>query len=382
MKTTILHIISKFAGDYPLIDDFLLRLDPTRYRSLVCYLKGFPAKQTRLEAAGIPSFYLGPRDGETPGISPRIVLRLRNIVRQENIDLLHCHRHKPAVYGVLASMLVGGKPIVYTVHGTKRTRNRRGFVNRFLLRRIGKVVAVSAAVRDDILHANGWLCPKQVAVVRNGLDYRRLDNVATVSKMQARQQVKPDDGETFWFGTVGRLAEKKNHGALIRAFAALRQSYPSTRLFIAGSGPLESELRKAIQQRQLDDSIVLLGQRSDIPIFLRALDAFVFPSLPGEGLPLAVLEAMASNLPVLMSNIEAAAEIFGEADCGVRVDPSDEADILRGMLAIRGLDAQARAQMGAAAHARAHNAFSVDRLTTEMTAIYEDVYQEAVRTSR
>lgn len=103
------------------------------------------------------------------------------------------------------------------------------------------------------------------------------------------------------FGHVGRLHESKNHGFLIQVFKELKKKYPNSILLLVGDGPLHGQIECTIKAEGLTDSVVLLGNRSDVPELLQAMDAFVFPS-KWEGLPVSVVEALASGLPCYISD--------------------------------------------------------------------------------
>jgi glycosyltransferase involved in cell wall biosynthesis len=373
---TILHILSKFGGDYQLFDDFLLRLDPSRFRNIVCFLRGKPENNTRLEQGGIETLYLDKEGNKGKGISPNKLFTLKRLVQEKEVDLIHSQRHKPTVYGVLTSLLVGGRPVISTVHGRDRTRStKRRLANKFLFNRVARIIAVSSAVRFDILKTNSWLEEGKVVAVRNGLDYTRILEAASISRSHIRRKILPGHENDYWFGTAGRLSPVKNHVRLIKAFAGMAASQSYSVLLIAGSGPLEGELQAVIRELDLAGRVFLLGYRDDVPEFFRALDAFVFPSL-SEGLGLAMLEAMASGLPMVVSQIDSCIEIMNGIDCGILVDPSDESDICRGMVELSGLSPTVLSQMGRRSRDRAVNDFSVDRMTGEISDIYDEVLIE------
>ncbi len=120
----ILHVQTKFAGDYPLFDDFVLSLDRRRFESVVCFLRGVAENKTRLEREGIETVYLGNKATSERGIKLKRLFLLKDLVKSKQIDLIHSHRHKPTVYAVLASVLSTAIPVVSTVHGKGRTRSR------------------------------------------------------------------------------------------------------------------------------------------------------------------------------------------------------------------------------------------------------------------
>ncbi len=372
----VLHIISKFNGDYPLFDDFLLRLDPSRFQSIVCFLRGKPEHKSRLEKEGVKTIYLDISTKKGRGVKLTKLLRLKGILQEEGIDLIHCQRHKPTVYGVWAAMMAGGLPVIASVHGAKRTRSRRRrLANRVLFSKAAKVIAVSNAVRKDILMTNGWLSEEKVIAVQNGLDYTALLKAQSLSKKELRHQTLRGYDQYFWFGTVGRLTPVKNHERLIRAFAGVTRRLPDTILLIAGSGPLDRELTELIKNNNLEERVHLMGYRQDVPQLLRTLDAFVFPSI-SEGLGLALLEAMASGLPIVASRIDASLEVMDGLDCGIYVNPLDEEDIVEGMVKMKELDPDVHVQMGEMARKRAIDCFSIDRVASEITSIYDAILSE------
>lgn len=103
------------------------------------------------------------------------------------------------------------------------------------------------------------------------------------------------------FGHVGRLHEAKNHDFLIDVFSGLVRKFPDSVLLLVGDGPLRDHIEMLVDEKGLTDSVIFLGNRSDVPDLLQAMDAFLFPS-KWEGLPVSVVEALASGLPCYVSD--------------------------------------------------------------------------------
>ncbi len=367
----ILHLFSKYQGDYPLVDDLLLRLDRGRYESVVCFLRGRPENQTRLEKNGIETVYLEHISSKRRGVSLSKLNRLKKIVTEKGIDLIHCQRHKPTVYGVLTSVLTGGIPVVTTVHGSGRTRSlRRKLVNRFLYKKVSRIITVSNSVKKDVLRTNNWLREQRVTTVQNGIECSKLLSMDGISKEQARGEILAGHEDNYWFGVVGRLTAVKNHERLVKAFTAVISRQPATVLLIAGSGELEMDLKDLIHDHGLQEKVHLLGYRRDIPMFLRSLDCFVFPSL-SEGLGLALLEAMASRLPVIVSDIEASREVIDGCECGVFVDPMDIQEMGGAMLRMRNMDEERHRIRGGKGRRRVMESFAIERMEKGIVSIYD-----------
>jgi glycosyltransferase involved in cell wall biosynthesis len=209
-----------------------------------------------------------------------------------------------------------------------------------------------------------------VVTVQNGLVYEPF--LGDEDKVLCRSAVLPQQPKAFCFGTVGRLSEVKNHWVLIAAFRELSREMPEALLVIAGSGENEAELRRQVAAAGLNERVVFLGYRSDIPRILNCLDVFLLPSLR-EGFGLAMLEAMASRLPVIASRVGGIPEIFGEEDFGIMIDPNNPVELRDAMKTLANLPQTQREAMGDRARRRALEHFGAER----MIAGYEQVYQEA-----
>ena len=153
-------------------------------------------------------------------------------------------------------------------------------------------------------NANEWMFGKKrsnsstCCVVRNAIDLNKFvfdDN----NRTKKREQFDIED-TTFVIGAVGRLVEQKNHSLLIDAFAKAIQTRKNLKLIIAGDGPLKNRLQKQIKDLSLSDSVLLLGSRNDIDELLQMFDCFAMPSRD-EGLGIAIVEAQAADLPVIIS---------------------------------------------------------------------------------
>ncbi|WP_418668142.1 glycosyltransferase family 1 protein [Allofournierella sp.] len=137
-----------------------------------------------------------------------------------------------------------------------------------------------------------------VHILPNGIDPGRFaaDPAARVA-VRAELGLSP---ETLVFGHVGRFTPQKNHGLLLDIFAAIAARRPASSLLLAGTGPLQDEMRRRAEALGLGGKVQFLGARQDVPRLLQAMDCFLFPSLH-EGLPVTLIEAQASGLPVLAS---------------------------------------------------------------------------------
>ena len=307
-KITILHLLSRFGGDYPLFNQVVQGLNPDTYRHIVLYLRGPVPDNEALRMDGFDVRELPYRRKDLRRFRPKIVRRLRRIVKGEGVDIIHAHRHKPTVYASLAAMGIKGVKVVSTVHGMNlsRTPNRK-LTNRLLWPRMARVVAVSEAVREDILTCNSWYPPEKAITIHNGIDVARYARPG-VSREESRKFFGlPPDG--WLWGTAGRLRPVKCHDILLSAWAKGGLGRLGGHLAIAGSGDLRPQLEALAERLKIDQEVHFLGQIWDIPKFLAGLDGFVFPSRR-EGLGLALIEAMAAGLPVVATAAGGTSEVI------------------------------------------------------------------------
>lgn len=138
---------------------------------------------------------------------------------------------------------------------------------------------------------------ERFSVLDNGID---LDLYRCDEVMHRQAKLSLGFQEQPLFGHVGRLAPEKNHRFLFEVFAQIKTMLPESVLLLVGRGPLEGELAVFAERLGIDDSVRFLGVRDDVPLLLKAMDVFIFPSVK-EGLPVASIEAQASGLPCVMS---------------------------------------------------------------------------------
>ncbi len=368
---TVLQLVHKYRGNYELFN-LQAGLDRQRFRMVVCYLSGTPDDRDRLVEVADKVIYLEGRPDRLYWYNLPLLLNLKRIIDAERPQVINCQQHRTTPLGVLARLLSRSKPVlIATLHGLGTARSwQRKLSNWLLYRWFYRIVGISRGVCEDIVASNWSLSPQKVVTIQNGLDYGPF--IATLDRMQARSEILPGKEECFWFGTAGRLSKVKNHRTLIDAFAIVAQRVPQSILVLAGQGELEQELRARVTALGLEDRVFFLGFRRDIPRFLGALDVFLLPSLR-EGLPLALLEAMASSLPVVAAAVGGIPEVVGDGAFARLIDPLDANSLAEAMCAFAALPEEERLALGEQARACAVNEFNADR----MVAGYTELYAEA-----
>lgn len=376
--TKIMHLLLDKHASFPLFENLVMGLDGPLFQQIVCYLSGSGNEATPLEKHGYTVINLGMPRRKLKHYRPTLIFQIARIIEKYDIDIVHCQRHKPTVYGTLAAWLAKKNvKVVTTVHGRDRTRTlSRKLLNRILFRRVSRILTVSRAVRDDVLITNVGLPVRKVVTVYNGIDARRFsDTELTVSEARERLGL-PTDGVLI-FGTVARLAKVKGQTVLLQAYLKIRDQFPNSLLVLAGAGPLERELRERASALKIENHVVFLGRRSDIPQVLRAYDVFILPSL-SEGHPLSLLEAMASGIPVIATSVGGVPEILANGSPGIMIPPSAADELATAMEQLAKMNHRQREAIGRQLRGRVLAEFTKEKMAAATAAQYLEVMSQSI----
>ena len=372
-KYRILHLRKYFERDAPLSISYVRGVDNERFTHIICYLGRDKGRKNILTEHGYETIYLGFDRKSTEHFNLRLLFRLSRLLKEKNIDILHCQKHKPTMYGTIAAFLAGRVPVIAHIHGLGRTRTfQRRLANWMLLRHVSKIIAVSDSVRQDILQTNWWLNPGKIITVRNCVNIDAIDKQKN-NRKEARSKLGIS-AEDFVFGTVGRLVQTKGQRFLIDAYAQAKGKIPHAKLVIIGDGPLARELQEKAKQLNAFEDIIFTGYRRDVLELLMAFDVFVLPSL-AEGLSIALLEAMARGLPVIASKVGGIPEVCGKNACSILVPPQNVSALASAMVEIASLNGKERKNLGVNARQRIKDEFSVDMMVGTLTEIYHATLQ-------
>src|SRR4051812_5514508 len=270
----------------------------------------------------------------------RAVRQIQECIQEDGIQLLHTHGYKADLYGYVGARR-SGKPIVATCHNWVGGTAALGIYNhldRMALKRFHGLAAVSDSVAQRLL-ASG-ISARKIRTIANGIDVQTFECARP-------SPVLNFDGSKV-VGMAARLDLQKGFEYLLRAARELRGEFPGLKVVIVGEGPDRREIEGMIQRFGLQSSVILAGQRSDMPGIYAALDVFVLPSL-NEGLPMTILEAMAASKPVIASRVGAIPKVIQDGETGLLVDPGDT-NGLRNALARLLTDADLCSRIGTAGH--------------------------------
>lgn len=362
------------GGAERLVPIFAQSYDKTRFALSVACLKEIEGNSmaAELEKIGVPVTVIGARNlRDFAGFR-----RLIKFIRENRFDLIHTHLTYSDIWGRIAARLTGAR-VVSTLHVAKfSARNMRegrtDIIERLadLVRRNlgGPVIAVSDSLKArfrDKGYSNG-----RVVTVRNGINLKEFELPHEFSREEQRAKLGLPLSSPV-IVCVSALREGKGHTLLLDAAAELADEKPEIRILIVGGGPLEPELRRHAQEKNLEDKVVFTGTRTDIAELLAVGDVFVLPS-ENDSLPTAFFEAMALFLPTIGLRSGGVPEIVSNGETGIVVDSSDKLDLADAMRKLINDPPLAR-EMGANGRRRVEAEFSSDMWVRNLERLYEEV---------
>jgi len=298
---------------------------------------------------------------------------LTSFLRTHDIDVVHAHNHLAHLYGVLAGTLFKC-PVAVTFHGQcLKDTERSRLIRRWLVRRTGAVVAVSDDAATVLVDKAG-VPGDRVSVVRNGIDTGHYAEV-----LRGRQSAVDADGsdeKPFCIGTVCRMSKEKNLPMLLDAFARLREILQgrgrATSLCLVGDGPERAGLELQAGQLGVADAVQFAGVQSDVAAWLTRMDVMCLSST-SEGTSIALLEAAASGLPCVATDVGGNHEVVADDVTGILV-PSRDVDAMVEALLRLAESPETRSRMGVAGAERV-----VERNGLRQTAMtYRRIYDEVL----
>jgi len=316
----ILHVLTRLpmGGVEGMLYKVITNYDRRIFDPLVCCIKEGGEIAERLTKEGYRVFVLGRMKGH--GFDTGAVTEIYRILKEEKIDVLRTHQYHANLYGRIAGILAGVPVMIPSFHNLyvspDKPKFHRRLINRLLAVWSDYLVAVSTSVAEDIKRFDK-VPVKKIRVIYNGV---AIDSFkVNINKEDARRSFGlPMD--KWVIGSVGRLTDQKGHKYLIEAVSGMEDVVVA----IAGDGPLRAVYEMVGKRRGVDCRILGPIETEKIPLFLRALDIFCCPSL-WEGLPSALIEAMASGLPIIASDIPPHREVLD--DTGIYFSPYDHAGL-------------------------------------------------------
>lgn len=308
----------------------------------------------------------------------RVLYQLFNLIRNGKFDLIHAHTSKPGFFARLAS--IGSKiPVIY------RPANFSFYdgvsvwkiVVYVLLERFAahyltnRIMMVSDGERNLARRYNVGR-NNQFVLIRTGIDVELFNTNIDKKKMRDKFGIPAD---VPLVGTVARLTKDKAPFDFVEAAALVHARHPTAHFIWIGDGPLDDQLRKKIEVLKLENIFHMAGHQTNVHEYLRAMDCFVLSST-SEALSIAMLEAMASGLPVISTRVNGADEAIRNGETGLLVPIGDVSSMANAINYLIDDPLRARA-IGNAARECISEEFSLSKMTQQVEELYEEVFRES-----
>ncbi len=360
----VVHIIDRLPPDGAerlMVDILKNRSDQFRFYVL-CLVEG-GALESELDAIGVPVVIFN-KHGK---FDISIVFKLVLWFRKNQPSVVHTHLFTADTWGRLAAFISRVPCIINTVHSTNAWKGPiHRIVDQMLSLVSSKVVACSDEVAN-VLKTSFKISNNRIRVISNGIDFRRFESL----KLTTINEIDSLSSGVIKIVVVGRLHPAKGHFDLINAIFKLKNANTSFHVFLVGEGELHAEIVKQCNEKDITNYITLLGQRSDIPSILAKTDLFVMPS-HWEGLPMALLEAMAMSMPVIATRVGGIPNVIKDGVNGLLIDKCDEIALEEKILLLLS-DAELRMKLGNEAKKTVIEKYSAKNVASEYELLYQSI---------
>ena len=363
---------SGFSGIERFVIDLSGSLLSTQYRPVIGIIKNMHNPNDELEGVSAINKIEYQVFASRGRFDPSLLRRFRQWVKENRIDLIHSNQYKA---NVLAAFATNGLriPIVTTCHSSDHNSNNLKLrlyyrIDKFILHRFDFIATTADDVKAEVL--KHYRDKSRVVVINNGIDISRFQHTNQKDKDKLKGSLGIDPAFNV-VGMVGRLSKSKNHALLLESATEILGTFPNTFFLIVGDGPLRAQLEIQANKLSIVKNILFTGPRNDIPDLLSMIDVFVLPS-SYEGLPLAMLEAMAAKVPVVVTPVGSIARVVRHNYSGliIRNDSRSLGDAIKSLLE--------NPRKRAALAENGYNVVKQHFTNEQMAKAYVDVYDKVL----
>lgn len=318
-----------------------------------------------LEAAGISVFSLGIQR-KLP--DPWPVLRFARLIREWRPHIVHSHMVHANLLARIVRPLAPVPVLICTAHNIDEGGRQRELLYRLTDPLCDLTTQVSRAGLERYVRV-GAVPRHKIRYIPNGVDTTRFKpNPET--RLALRKELGVQDA--FVWLAVGRFDPQKDYPNLLHAIAHVARQEPKAVLLIVGDGPLRPAMQDLALRLGLDERVRFLGIRRDVPELMNAADAYVMSSAL-EGMPMVLLEAGATALPIVATEVGGNSEVVLDGKTGSLVPPKNSGALTQAMLRLMSLSKEERQRMGEAARQHVEANFSLDRVVDQWEALYQEL---------
>jgi len=358
----------EMGGKEKKLFEFVSRTDRSRFAISVCCLKEGGYFKSKLENLGVP-FYEKLLRHRYDAFAYR---GLAAVLRRERTQLIYTFGHpNTVIFSYFARLRGQVERFVVSYHATGDTVEGRQVPHYLLplLRRADAIVAVAETHRDYLAAQEG-LPREAIRVIHNGVDATVYRPGSPDERAEVRRGLGIG-GSDLVFMAVGSLKPLKRIDLFLRAAAPLMKRNPAALIVLVGDGPDRGALTALAESLGIGGRVVFTGVRDDVNVMFRAADALVLPSRT-EAFPNVVLEAMATGLPVITTDVGSVREMVEDGRSALVVPREDEA-ALRAAIERMAADARLRSALGVRGRAIVDARFRIETMCAAREALFEEL---------
>lgn len=307
------------GGAEKLLLSTVKKLDQNKYDITVCPMLKSNTLLNDFLQAGVRVFSINMTNKK----DIRGFFKLYGFFKSNKIDIVHTHLSEADVFGRFAAIMAKVPIIISTDHRVddwkmkpKRLRTKLRFLlNRLAAKFSNGIITVSNDIKDHLIK-NEKIPPEKIYVIKNGIE---------INQKHTSKNVETDKKEIV-LGCAARLSREKGHSYLLRAFKTAKTKIPNLKLLLAGEGIMRVPLEKLAQELEISHDVRFLGLIDDMNNFFTRIDIFILPSLQ-EGIPLALLEAMAAEKPIIATAVGGIPEVIDNGSDGILISAADEHEL-------------------------------------------------------
>ena len=337
-------------------------VNPEKYRLSICCISKRGPLADKMEAEGVQVVFCQNQSRMGKYLRG---FELGRVFREQKVDLLHTH-HMPAFIDSTLGSLLARVPILINTDHCKQypIEMRWQVLEKGCSLFADSIVAVSDHTRSDLIKYQR-IAPAKLEVIRNGIDVT-FTRQETPAEIRRELGVAPDD---VVIGTAARLEAQKGLDLLIDATPLILKTLPKARIVIIGGGSLEDDLRARAAGLGLGDRVIITGYRTDAVDIMRTFDCFVQTSI-FEGMPMALLEAMALEKPIVASAVGGVPEVVEDGVTGTLLHDRSPDTLAAAILHFL-VDPAVGKRYGTAGRARYQEHFTAKAMVSQYEKLYE-----------
>lgn len=297
--------------------------------------------------------------------NPFSFLKVKSLIEKEKVDIVNTHSSKDSWISTIAAKIASNKPkIIRTRHVS--TPIKKTILNQLIYNILPDIIITTGEeIRKNMINNNEFN-PGKILSIPTGVDLERFNP----------EKIKPAFNiKEFTIGTIGVLRSWKGHIYLLESIPLILNHISNIKVFIIGDGPQRENIQNHIKKLNIDKWIVITGHREDIPEVLASLDVVVHPSYANEGIPQAILQAMAMKKAIIATDVGSIKEIIKDKVIGLLIQPKNVKQLAESIILLY-KNPVLRNSIAENGRKLVENKFSLKKMLDEIANVYKKLLSD------